>query len=298
MEGSFAALGNLLAQKNTSLTSSLASWSSVIENCESEEQLRSDPPYFAYYRSNINLNPRLPPPLISRENQHLARHIGGFGNNWRATSIDDSGNGSLPFYRSSLSTHKEEPEDDRSPRQASENWAEDSNVSLLEQDSAYLTGQHKSLVDLIQEDFPRTPSPVYNQSPSSGITTAEEPIDHDVHAISSNFSSINASKVPESNLGSAYVCMVTSALDVHTIGLISHNDSSETSIPSLPCSEQMGRLPTPSKEDINMKDARLDADASGNVPQSIFSTVEYRMRKKQEAQQSHGRNMPQYNSSI
>ncbi|XWS16600.1 hypothetical protein CRYUN_Cryun34aG0103600 [Craigia yunnanensis] len=297
MEGSFAALGNLLAQKNTSLTSSLEGLSSVIENCESEEQLRSDPAYFAYYCSNINLNPRLPPPLISHENRRLARHIGGFNNNWRATSIDDSGNGSLSFYRSSLTTHKEEPEDDRSPRQASDKWAEDSNVSLLEQDLASLTGRHKSLVDLIQEDFPRTPSPVYNQSRSSGITIAEEPIDHDSHTISLNFSSINASKVPESNLGSADVCMDTSALDAHTINLMSHNDSSETSILSSPCSEQMGRLPTSSKEDINMKDTRLDADAS-DVSLSVVSTVESRMRKKQEAPESHGRNMPQQYSSI
>lgn len=150
MEGSFTALGNLLAQKNTSLTSSLESLSSAIKNCESEEQLRSDPAYFVYYYSNINLNPRLPPPLISHENRHLARHIGGFSNNLRATSVDDSGNGSLPFYRSSLTTHKEEAEDDRSPRQTSNNWAEDSNMSLLEQVSATLTGRHKSLVDLIQ----------------------------------------------------------------------------------------------------------------------------------------------------
>ncbi|XWS20607.1 hypothetical protein CRYUN_Cryun31cG0117200 [Craigia yunnanensis] len=291
MEGSFTALGNLLAQKNTSLTSSLASLSSVIKHCESEEQLRSDPAYFAYYCSNINLNPRLPPPLISRENLRLARHIGGFSNSWRATSIDDSGNGSLPFYRSSLTTHKEESEDDRSPRQASDKSAEDSYVSLLEQDSASLTGRHKSLVDLIQQDFPRTPSPVYNHSRSSGITTAEEPKDHDVHAISS-------SKVPESNLGSADVCMDTGALDSHTIGLISHNDSAETSIPSSPCFEQMGRLPTHLKEDTNIQDARLDADSSGEVPQSVVSTVESRMRKKQEAQQSDRRNMPQQYLSI
>ncbi|XP_022716414.1 pumilio homolog 5 isoform X2 [Durio zibethinus] len=296
MEGSFAALGNLLAQKNTSLTSSLASLSSVIKNCESEEQLRSDPAYFAYYCSNINLNPRLPPPLISRENRRLARHIGGFGNNWRATSVDDSGNG-LPFYRSSLFPHKEEPEDDRSPGQSSDKWVEDSTVSLLEQDSASLTGRHKSLVDLIQEDFPRTPSPVYNQSRSSGISTAEEPIDHDVHAISSNISSINASKVPESKLGSPDVCRDTSALDAHTIGLISPNDSLDTSIPSSLCSEQVGRLPTPPKEDTNMKDFKVDTDASDDVPQSVVSTVESRMKKKQEAQQSRGRNMPQHYSS-
>ncbi|MBA0613169.1 hypothetical protein Godav_013662 [Gossypium davidsonii] len=302
MEGSFTALGNLLAQKNTSLTSSLASLSSVIDKCESEEQLRSHPAYFAYYCSNINLNPRLPPPLISHENRRLARHIGGFGSNWRATSVDDSGNGSLPFYRTSLTTHKEEVEDDRSsPIQALDKWAEDSNEPLLEQDLASFPGRHKSLVDLIQEDFPRTPSPVYSQSRSSGITTADEPIDHDVNAISSNFSSINSSsKVPESIVGSSDACMDTNALDAHAISLIPHKDSSETSIQSSQCPEQVVRLSTSSKNDTNVKDAKSDADSPGDVSQSvILSTVESRMRKKQEAQQSHGRNMPQeYYSSI
>ena len=84
MEGSFAAIRNLMTPQNN-LNSSLASLSSAIENSESEEQLRSDPAYFAYYCSNVNLNPRLPPPLISRENQRLVRHVGGFGNNWRLT---------------------------------------------------------------------------------------------------------------------------------------------------------------------------------------------------------------------
>ncbi|KAK8506784.1 hypothetical protein V6N13_065907 [Hibiscus sabdariffa] len=302
MEGSFTALGNLLAQQNSNLNSSLASLSSVINKCESEEQLRSHPAYFAYYCSNINLNPRLPPPLISHENRRLARHIGGFGNNWRATSMDDSGNGSLPFYRTSLATHKEEVEDDRSsPRQALEKWAEDSNEPLLEQDLASFAGRHKSLVDLIQEDFPRTPSPVYSLSRSSGITTADEPIDHDVNAISSTFSSVNASsKIPELILGSADVRVDTGALDSHATSLIPQKDSSETSIQSSLCSPQTGRLSTSLKEDTNMKDARLDADASGDVPQSVvLSTVETRMRKKQEAPQSHGRNMPrEYYSSI
>ncbi|XVE91120.1 hypothetical protein DITRI_Ditri20bG0129300 [Diplodiscus trichospermus] len=92
--------------------------------------------------------------------------------------------------------------------------------------------------------------------------------------------------------------MDRNALDAHTISLISCNDSSEISISSSPCSEQRGRLPTSSKEDTNIKDARLDADASDDVSQSVVSTVEPRMRKKQEAQQSHGRNMSQQYSSI
>lgn len=159
MEGSFAAIGNLLAQHNSGMSSSLESLGSVIENCESEEQLRSDPAYFAYYCSNVNLNPRLPPPLLSRENRRLVHHIGGFGNNWRP----ESGNGSLQLPKSSLSTHKEEPNEDRSPRGASEN----SGVYISGQNTTSLAGRHKSLVDLIQEDFPRTPSPVYSQSRSS-----------------------------------------------------------------------------------------------------------------------------------
>ncbi|XVF74932.1 hypothetical protein PTKIN_Ptkin13bG0149700 [Pterospermum kingtungense] len=290
MEGSFAALGNLLAQKNTNQTSSLASLSSVIENCEFEEQLPSDP-------ANINLNPRLSSPLSSHENQRLAHHTGGFGNNWKVTSIDDSGNASLPFCRSSLSTYKEEAENDRSLRQASDKLEKDTNVSLLELNSAYFTGRHKSLVDLIQEDFPRTPSPIYNQSCSSG-TTLEEPIDHDFNSISLNSSSICASKVPESNLGSADVCKDTSSLDAQSIDLVSCSDPLESSIPRSLCSGQMGRLPTQPKEDINMKDTRMGADAFGNVPPSVVSTIDSRMRKKQEAQQSYGRNMPQHNLSI
>ncbi|XP_039020763.1 pumilio homolog 5-like [Hibiscus syriacus] len=301
MEGSFTALGNLLAQQNANLDSSLASLSSVNDKCESEVQLRSHPVCLAYYCSNINLNPRIPPPLISHENRRLACHIGDIGNNWRATSMDDSGNGSLPFFQTSLSTHKEEVENDRStPRQALDKWAEDSNEPLLEQDLASFAGRHKSLVDLIQEDFPRTPSPVYSLSRSSGITTADEPIDHDVNAVSSNFSSINASKVPELVLSSVDVCVDKSALDAHATSLIPHKDSSETSVQSSPCPEQTGRLPTSLKEDTNMKDTRPDADASGDVPQSVvLSTVESKMRKKQEAQRSHGRNVPQeYYSSM
>lgn len=149
MEGSFAAIGNLMTQQNN-LNSNLASLSSAMKNSESEEQLRSDPAYFAYYLSNVNLNPRLPPPLISRENQRLVRHIGGFGNNWRLTSFDDSGNAPLHLSHSSLSTHEEEPEDDGSPQQTSDDWSESSSTVVPGQKTASSAGRHKSLVDLIQ----------------------------------------------------------------------------------------------------------------------------------------------------
>ncbi|MCD7452356.1 hypothetical protein HAX54_016284 [Datura stramonium] len=45
----------------------------------SEEQLRSDPAYIAYYYSNVNLNPRLPPPLLSKEDWRFTQRLQGAG---------------------------------------------------------------------------------------------------------------------------------------------------------------------------------------------------------------------------
>uniref|UniRef100_A0A6N2LN22 PUM-HD domain-containing protein n=1 Tax=Salix viminalis TaxID=40686 RepID=A0A6N2LN22_SALVM len=283
MEGSFAAIGNLLAQHNSGLSSSMESLGSVIENCESEEQLRSEPAYFAYYCSNVNLNPRLPPPLLSRENRRLVHHIGGFGNNWRP----ESGNGSLQLPKSSLSTHKEEPNEDRSPRGASEN----SGVHIPGQNTTSLAGRHKSLVDLIQEDFPRTPSPVYSQSRSSSHA-AEVGIDHDVHAISSNVSSASMSKISESNAGSD-VCVDTYALEVDALRLISISDSPSADLPTSPCH---AGTPTQQKGESSSKGTGFEVDASiRGSRQSGASRMELRTKNKQD-QQSYGRNIPQHHS--
>ncbi|RID71860.1 hypothetical protein BRARA_C03779 [Brassica rapa] len=92
MEGSFTALRNLLKQQEGSSSSEVLS--KAIESYDSEEEIRRDPAYVAYYLSNVNLNPRLPPPLISRENQGIRS--------------------SLHSSRTALSTHREEPEDEGS----------------------------------------------------------------------------------------------------------------------------------------------------------------------------------------
>lgn len=45
----------------------------------SEEELRADPAYVNYYYSNVNLNPRLPPPLLSKEDWRSAQRLSGGG---------------------------------------------------------------------------------------------------------------------------------------------------------------------------------------------------------------------------
>lgn len=175
MEGSFLSIDNLLSQQHSSTTGSLASLSSVIERCESEEQLLADPAYLSYYCANVNLNPRLPPPLISWENRRLVRHIGSFSQNWGP--VDDSGNAPLHVSQGSLPTHKEESEDDQSPKQVSSDWVDQTSQIWSEEDAASLVGQHKNAGDLIQEDFGGSPQPVYNHSRTLGNEIPEEFID-------------------------------------------------------------------------------------------------------------------------
>lgn len=76
--------------------------------------------------------------------------IGRFGSNWGLTSIDYSDNNSLHFSQVSLSTHKEECEDDRSSHQPSDDLVEQVNGFWSGEDASSLVGQSRSLVDLIQ----------------------------------------------------------------------------------------------------------------------------------------------------
>ncbi|KAJ8765894.1 hypothetical protein K2173_020410 [Erythroxylum novogranatense] len=47
----------------------------------SEEEIRADPACINYYYSNVNLNPRLPPPLVSKEDWRYAQKLHGGGVN-------------------------------------------------------------------------------------------------------------------------------------------------------------------------------------------------------------------------
>ncbi|KAI4330901.1 hypothetical protein MLD38_029143 [Melastoma candidum] len=199
MEGSFAAFANLLAQNNAGLDKSFADFSRTVAKFGNEERLRSDPAYIAYYGSHVNLNPRLPPPLISRENQRLVSHIGTFGNNCRLTSFNDSGNRSSFISGGPLFTHKEEQEDDKLHPQIVEDYnlyATGENMTSSGQNINLSAARHKSLVDLIQEDFPRTPSPIYSQ-PCPLSHGMDGSIDQEVQVLSLNVSSVGISKVSE-----------------------------------------------------------------------------------------------------
>jgi pumilio RNA-binding family len=126
-----------------------------------------------------------------------------------------------------------------------------------------LAGRHKSLVDLIQEDFPRTPSPVY-ESRSSSHATTEEQIDHDTSAL--DISSISISEETKLNVGPAD----------DNLGLASNNNSSS------PISQ--------APENNDTKDETLTGCASSGS--DVFG-ISSRVRNNQGDPQSHMQNVPQ-----
>ncbi|MCO5570561.1 hypothetical protein L7F22_024286 [Adiantum nelumboides] len=191
VQGSLAAIGSLLPagvefDKGSPIANSGSSGG--VDIIDSEQELRSDPAYLEYYYSHINLNPRLPPPIISRDNYVLAQHLASnnFSDKRKLRSFDDSNKRSLFSAQPILPTHNEETEsseDEKSPignllRQVSDNWAEKGGDVLYTNSFYGLGVRPKSLVDLIQQDFPRTPSPVYNHSRSSSRLAHEEGADN------------------------------------------------------------------------------------------------------------------------
>ncbi|CAN6552101.1 unnamed protein product [Malus baccata var. baccata] len=189
MEGSFLAIDNLLSQQDSSMNGSLATLGSVIERCETEEQLRADPAYLAYYCANVNLNPRLPRPLISWENRRLARNIGSFSQS--RGPVDGSGNFLLHMSQGSLPTHKEESEDDQSSQLFSNDWVDQTSEVWLGEGAASLVGQHQNVGDLIQEDFGCSSPPVPNHSHALGKEVPEEFNDHSTDSSSMHDPAIN-----------------------------------------------------------------------------------------------------------
>ncbi|KAK2965470.1 hypothetical protein RJ640_008264, partial [Escallonia rubra] len=271
IEGSLTAFRNLVAKQTSSLSSS-TTLGSLLENYQSEEQLRADPSYFAYYCSNVNLNPRLPPPILSRENRHLSRHTVGLTNNGRSISFDDGGSGSLLLSKGSLSTHNEEPEYDKSPPEAPGPNAVPS------------AGRHKSLVDLIQEDFPRTPSPVYNQSHSPTYAATQEPINLDIQPISLDDLSINLS---DSRSGAIGLYAETDTEGLNAI-IKANSDSLVSLLPEDSNSDKMGSS-SPQKAKVVGKDVGLADDVESDASNSLHTEEDGRNKQEQKfVQQQQG----------
>ncbi|KAL0845065.1 hypothetical protein Bca101_018311 [Brassica carinata] len=108
-----------------------------------DEEFRKDPAYLSYYHANMKLNPRLPPPLLSREDMRVAQRVQGSSTviGGRRKVNDNQSLFSMPPGFDQMKNQEFEPE--RSNASSSE-WDANGLIGLD------LGGKQKSFADIFQ----------------------------------------------------------------------------------------------------------------------------------------------------
>lgn len=189
VEGSLSAVGSLFRNNNLSDINSVTSSNGNCNNVVlTEEEIRSHPSYLSYYYSHDSVNPRLPPPLLSREDWRVAQRFqssgsmfGCIGNLRKNKVVEDSDSPSLFSIQPGLSVHKVDidlTESSNSSRNnvignASSKWLDRGSSDLGLQRSR-LGARRKSFADTLQEGLDQpTSMPGHLSSPASHTTFAD-----------------------------------------------------------------------------------------------------------------------------
>lgn len=175
VEGSLSAVGGLFNNHHgsTGLTFSEFAGGNGGNGFSSEEELRSDPAYLSYYYSNVNLNPRLPPPLLSKEDWRFAQRLqgggapglGGIGDRRKVNRTDSAAGVSLFSMPPGFNSKKQESENESEKVQVSAEWGGDGLIGLP---GLGLGSKQKSLAEIFQDDLSRkTPVSGHPSRPAS-----------------------------------------------------------------------------------------------------------------------------------
>ena len=147
VEGSITAVGRLLGGDGTAFHPDVGING---HRFLSEEELRSDPSYLSYYYSHVNLNPRLPPPTLSKEDWRFTQRLqagsstlGGIGDQRKYGRPDEGLNQSV---YSPLPRFNAQEENDSDPRK----WLGRGNDGLIGLSGLGLDGRQKSIADIFQ----------------------------------------------------------------------------------------------------------------------------------------------------
>lgn len=165
VEGSLSAVGSLFRNNNLSDINSVTSSNGNCNNVVlTEEEICSHPSYLSYYYSHDSVNPRLPPPLLSKEDWRAAQRFqssgsmfGCIGNLRKNKVVEDSDSSSLFSIQPGLSVHKvdidltESSNSSRNNviRNASSKWL-DRGANDLGLQRSRLGARRKSFADTLQ----------------------------------------------------------------------------------------------------------------------------------------------------
>uniref|UniRef100_A0A2N9HLQ6 PUM-HD domain-containing protein n=1 Tax=Fagus sylvatica TaxID=28930 RepID=A0A2N9HLQ6_FAGSY len=169
VEGSLSAVGSLF--RNPDFGEIGDSISDDIGQL-SEDEIRSHPAYLSYYYSHDNVNPRLPPPLISKEDWRIAQRFqvggssfGGIGD-LRKKKLANADSSSLFSKQPGLSVQQAENDlmelrnagRRNLSRQNSSQWLNRGSDGSVGFSSAGLGARRKSFADILQEGLDRRTS--------------------------------------------------------------------------------------------------------------------------------------------
>ncbi|XP_031249420.1 pumilio homolog 2 [Pistacia vera] len=217
VEGSLSAVGGLFgggfSANNTTISElSRGKLGNNNNGFSSEEELRSDPAYLSYYYSNVNLNPRLPPPLLSKEDWRFAQRLrgessvlGGMGDRRKVNrGPDNGGDGGRSLFAMppGFDSRKQESELESEKVHGSADWGGDGLIGLS---GIALGNKQKSLAEIFQDDLGRT-------TPGTGIPS--RPASR--NAFDESLETIGTAEAELANLRSGATVQGSSA--VQTIG--------------------------------------------------------------------------------
>ncbi|KAJ4725771.1 Pumilio-like protein [Melia azedarach] len=184
VEGSLSAVGGLFGGAggfgDNSTSFSELSRAKVGNNngFPSEEELRSDPAYLSYYYTNVNLNPRLPPPLLSKEDWRFAQRLRGessvLGDRRKVNRVDNGGSRSLFSMPPGFDSRKQEGEIEQDKVRGSADWGGDGLIGLS---GIGLGSNQKSLAEIFQDDLGRATPVTGNPSRPASRNAFDESIE-------------------------------------------------------------------------------------------------------------------------
>ncbi|XP_031257324.1 pumilio homolog 4 [Pistacia vera] len=164
VEGSLTAVGSLF-RNNISSGSGATGANANLSGILSEDEIRSHPAYLSYYYSHENINPRLPPPLLSKEDWRIAQRFQGGGSSFggigdlRKKGLDGGDKSSLFSMQPGFSVQQAENElmelrnagRRNVSRNTSTEWRERDSHGLMGLSTAGLGVRRKSFADILQE---------------------------------------------------------------------------------------------------------------------------------------------------
>lgn len=188
VEGSLSAVGGLLRNSDIGLVNSRSSNNSGLLT---EDELRSHPSYLSYYYSHENNNPRLPPPLVSREDWRAAQRfqVGGSSfegyGDWRKKLGANGNSSSLFSMQPGISVQQAENDlmelRKTSGRnlsgQNSAQWIDRSTDGLARMSGGSLGVRRKSFADILQEGLDQPASMSGNMSRPASYTAFADIMD-------------------------------------------------------------------------------------------------------------------------